>query len=551
MKVLLTAVNAKYIHTNLAVRYLLNTIKDFCDAKINEYSINDNIFLTERSIMLEKPDIICFSCYIWNVDIVLKICADIKKALPNVYIILGGPEVSFDSHDISSKNPSIDYIISGEGEISFPALIRYIMFGEKLTDGVYFEDFKTIKTEPDFLPGFSVIDVPYKGDIVSLNGRIVYYESSRGCPYNCKYCLSGEHTKVRFKDTESVKNDLEFFSENNIPLVKFVDRTFNADKKRAKEIWKYISEMETKTRFHMEITGEILDDESISILKKINGDKLQFEIGVQSTNLQTMHAIDRVCDMDKLFMYIKRLVDETDIHIHLDLIVGLPYEDMTSFKKSFNDVISLKPHVLQIGFLKLLKGSAMRNETEKYGIIYRDYAPYEIISNDYMSYDEILYLKDFDYVFDKYYNSGNFSKTMDFLFDIYDDRYQLFEYIVDYYRKNNYIGSSFSKENIYHILYDCFKTLGSGFCDSLKYDYIYNMHPGKLPSWFFSDLDLMRSEKVFSFLKNESIKKKILPQYYGIPAKVIIKHVHFERFSFGVLMFDYKYSIVYDVTQYI
>ena len=550
MKTILTAINAKYIHTNLAVRYLYNTIKDFSDSEVMEFSINDNIFTIERKIILANPKILCFSCYIWNIRIILNLCSDIKRALPNVNIILGGPEVSYDAEKIISENPLIDYIICGEGETSFPALIKHIIFGSNLTDGVYFDNGnRVVKTYSEYLPDFSVINIPYETDFKDAAGKIIYYESSRGCPYNCKYCLSGEGSKVRFKDVESVKKDLDYFSDNGISLVKFVDRTFNADKKRAKEIWKYISEMNTNTKFHMEITGEILDDESVGILKKIRGDNLQFEIGVQSTNSDTIRSINRVCNMDILFKYIRMLLSETDIHIHLDLIVGLPNEDFESFKKSFNDVVGLRPHVLQIGFLKLLKGSLMREEASKYEIIYREYAPYEIISNKFISYDEIIYLKDFEYIFDKYYNSESFNETVNYLFKKFDNKFELFCVIVDYYRNNNLIGSSLSKENVFRILYDCFNYFGDEFVDAIKYDYITALHPGKLPSWLISNGKLFSSDMMYSLLKNEEIKKKYMSNYYNIPAKIIMKHVHFESFSYGVLMFDYKDDNVYNITQ--
>lgn len=554
MKLLLAAVNAKYIHTNLALRYLSKLSEDICSPVMREYSINDNLLSVERDIVLFKPQIVCFSCYIWNIEFILKLSSNIKKALPDTLIILGGPEVSFDSLSLMQKYKHIDYIIKGEGEIVFPKLLKSILNSSPLPQYsiTYRDGANIVDTPQGEVPDFSSVPFPYDEKTISeIGDKILYYETSRGCPYSCKYCLSGEKGRVRFKDTELVKNDLKFFSDNKVKLVKFVDRTFNADKKRAQEIWEYISCLNTSTRFHMEITGELLNEETIVILKNVNPDNLQFEIGVQSTNSQTLLAIDRKCNIQKLFNNIKMLLDHTKIHVHLDLIAGLPYEDFNSFKKSFNDVLSLRPHVLQLGFLKLLKGSAMRAESQNHGIIYRDNAPYEIISNNYISSGEMIFLKDIDYVFDKYYNSGSFSKTIDFLFQRYDDKFDIFSDIANFFRENNYINKSISKQQLYDILFDCFSHLGTEFEEALRYDIINNLHIGKLPPWCNTDNAFTSSEAVYEFLKNEEYKSRVCPHLINVPAKAIIKHVRFEKFSNSVLMFDYNKNSVYDVTDYL
>ena len=308
--------------------------------------------------------------------------------------------------------------------------------------------------------------------------------------------------------------------------------------------------MKGNTRFHMEITGELLNDETIEVLRSIPSEKLQFEIGVQSTNEKTLDAIDRVCNKERLFKYIKKILAETDIHIHLDLIAGLPYEDINSFENSFNDVLSLRPHVLQLGFLKVLKGSAIRNEADRYGIIYRDKSPYEIISSKYMSYEDILFLKDMDFVFDKYYNSGSFVNAFEFLLGKSDNPYSVFSDLVMFFRKNNIINTSFSKEKLYGVLYECFKAEGTSFEKALRKDYIISMHPGKLPQWCNTDENFKISDEVYAFLKDEEIKSIVMPEYYNVPAKAIIKHFRFEKFDTDVLAFDYTTDKVYDVTEY-
>ena len=554
MNLLLVAVNAKYVHTNLAVRYLSKVCDGICDVNIKEYSINDNMFSVERDIILQKPEAIAFSCYIWNIDFVLTVAANIKKAIPNTIIILGGPEVSFDSADLLDKHFFIDYILKGEAELSLPVLAGYLADKNEFPAfGItYRKDNKIFETVSSPLPDFSQIPFPYTADeIKKIDGRIIYYESSRGCPYSCKYCLSGENGKVRFKDVEKVKEDLKFFADNNVPLVKFVDRTFNADKKRAREIWEYISSLNTSTRFHMEITGELLDNETIELLQRVNPDNLQFEIGVQSTNPQTLDGIARACKTEKLFNNISSLISKTNIHIHLDLIAGLPYEDFESFQKSFNDVISLKPHVLQLGFLKLLKGSAIRREYKEHDMVYRDNSPYEIISNKYISAEEMLFLKDIDFVFDKIYNSGSFKKTVDYLFSIYDNKFNLFKDIVKFFRQKEYINKSFAKAKLYDVVFECFSHLGTDLEEALRFDLISSLHTGKLPGWCNTDNSFTSSEAVYNFLKDEELKSMVIPHYVGRPAKAIIKHVRFEKFSYGTLMFDYQTDSVYNVTDYV
>ncbi|MBR2404860.1 MAG: DUF4080 domain-containing protein [Clostridia bacterium] len=550
MSVILVGINAKYVHTNLAVRYLYSAISNNHNAQMCEFSINDNPLSIERTIILKKPDVLAFSCYIWNINLVLELCSDLKKALPSVKIILGGPEVSYDAASLMQAHPFVDYIIKGEGEIVFPLLINHILCDSKIPEkGIVYREDEIIDRGFSDSVDFYDIPFPYDASLFDSN-KIIYYESSRGCPYSCKYCLSGANARVRFKDVELVKEDLTFFDSCGASLVKFVDRTFNADRRRADEIWKHISSLKGNTRFHMEITGELLDDEAIDVLKHVRGEKLQFEIGVQSTNSDTLSAINRKCDIKRLFKYIHRLLTETQIHVHLDLIAGLPFEDFNSFRNSFNEVLTLRPHVLQLGFLKLLKGSSMLAEAGEHEIVYRNKAPYEIISNKYISCEEILFLKDLEMVFDKVYNSGAFAKTVDYLFAHFHDAFEVFSCLTEFFRLQSLIGASFSKTTLFDYVYECFSYLGKEFEKCLRYDYIHSLHPGKLPYWANSNEQFKFSDEVYSFLKDEAIKQKCMPYYYNIPAKTAIKHLRFEKFEEQVLVFDYKNNTVYDVTQY-
>ena len=545
-------IRSEYVHTNLAMRYLKKCTASICDVSLLEFSINDQVLAVEREIILSSPDVVAFSCYIWNIDYILELCSDLKKAIPDVKIILGGPEVSFDSADILSKHHFLECIVKGEGEFTFPLLIESI--NKKLPypdSGVTYRcDGEIIDTPFPELPDFSHIPFPYDDIDCGFDNKILYYESSRGCPYSCKYCLSGDSSNLRFKDAEAVFSDLDFFDKSGVELVKFVDRTFNADRQRAVKIWNHIASLQGDTRFHMEISGDLLDENTIDNLKNVPSDKLQFEIGVQTTNLRTLEAIGRKSDITKLFERVSNLLNQNQIHIHLDLIVGLPYEDMISFKKSFNDVISLRPHVLQIGFLKVLKGSAMHHEAEKYGIVYRDKAPYEIIANKWLCTSEILYLKDFEFVFDKFYNSGSFSKTIDFLFSQYEEPFEMFASLVSYYQKHNLINASVSKSDVFTTVYNCFSHLGDEFEKNLRYDYISALKSGSLPQWANSDPKFRYSDEVYDFLKDEEAKKAVMPKFYDVPAKAAIKQLRFENFGDKVFAFDLKTSDVYDVSEY-
>ncbi len=551
MKLVLVGINSKYVHTNLAVRYLKNVAQSICDTQICEYSINDSVFSVERDLILRNPDIIAFSCYIWNIDFILNLSSDIKKAVPECKIILGGPEVSFNATDVLKENKSVDFIVKGEGELSFPQFLKDLNLGkDDFKDGiVYRRDDEIIDTPLGFSPQFSEIPFPYS-ESDDLGNKIVYYETSRGCPYSCKYCLSGEGSKVRYKDIDEVINDLDFFDKNKVSLVKFVDRTFNADRKRALQIWRHIAKLKGNTRFHMEIGGELIDDDAVSALKSMDCEKIQFEIGVQSTNEKTLAEINRKSDLDKLFANIKKLRAQTDIHIHLDLIAGLPYEDFDSFKKSFNDVFSLNPSVLQLGFLKVLKGSKMHSEAQNHSIIYRDYPPYEVISTKYISCEEILFLKDFEYLFDKVYNSGSFCRTVEYLKCKNDDFFSEFSLLVNKFRDDGLIGKPISKHELFCRIYDCYSSYGEEFEFALRYDYILSLKPGNMPVWAKTDKKFRFSESVYDFLKNEEIKKEIMPVFFDVPAKEIIKRVRFERIGTKTYAFDYKTDEVYDVSKY-
>lgn len=552
MKLVLTALNAKYIHTSLSVRCLYASLRDICDCVIKEYTINDSLDGIASDIYAQSPDAVAFSCYIWNIGMVLKIASVLKKAKPDIKVILGGYEVEFDSESILKVNPQIDAVVRGEGEITLRNYVYHLQNpadSASLCSVTYRSNGEIIHT-PDCTECADMDELPFVYDdtIDQIKNRIIYYESSRGCPYRCTYCISGETSRVRFRSVDRVIKELAFFMEHKVPLVKFVDRTFNANPKRAKEIFKFVADHPSDTCFHMELAGDIIDDETIDILSKVKKGTLQFEIGVQTTNADTMNAIERNISFQKLSAAVKRLMEAGNIHIHLDLIAGLPHEDLTSFKRSFNEVMALKPHVLQLGFLKLLKGSKIRSQEKEYGYVYREWAPYEVISNDFISYDDILELKLVEEALERYYNSPGFANALAVLFGSFNTPYDVFLTVGKYFRRNYASNYAFSKQTLYDILHNCFEHLGTEFTEALKKDYLISFRPGKRPKWFGAP-DQSLTARTYELFKDEEYKKEYFPKYYDVPAKEILKHIHSERFSYGVLVFDYSDGTVHDVSQ--
>ena len=543
MKTLLVALNAKYIHVNLAIRYISGVCHEF-SPEICEFTINDNIDNIIAVLHRKKADVIAFSCYIWNIEKILYISQSLKKVNPHLIIVLGGHEVSYNAAEILKNNPWIDFVIRGEGEKPFYELLRVIKEKKSVSEVpslTYKENGEIIETELAPPGDLNNYPFPYDESIRDFKGKIVYYESSRGCPFNCSYCLSGDNRKVNYLDIERVKRELKFFIKNEVPLVKFVDRTFNADKKRAKEIWKFIIENSQNTCFHFELAGNLIDDDIIELLKTAPKGIIQFEIGVQSTNEKTISEIGRNIEFSKICENVTKLLEADNIHIHLDLIAGLPYENYQSFKKSFDDVVSIKPHVLQLGFLKLLKGSRLRTQAEKFGYLYKEKAPYEIMENDFISFDEIIKLKDIEFLFDKYYNSGEFKNSFDFLFKKIESPFSIFEKIYEYFMKNNLFECSVSLETYYELLEKIFPY--NDFGDYVRVDRLMNK---KAKLAYENEKEF--KEKCFEFLKNGENIKKYIPYYHGIAPRKIYTKIRFERVFGGVYLYETENNILKEIT---
>ena len=461
MKILLAACNAKYIHSNLAVYNLKSCSGKYSpNVVIKEYTINqirDDIL---KDIYLEQPDVICFSCYIWNISFVKELVPDLKKILPHVDFWAGGPEVSYDAVEFLKKNPAFFGVMVGEGEETFHELAGYYIERKpenlKEIRGVAFHDETKV---PDIvhtgwreLMDLSKVPFAYS-NLAEFKNRIIYYESSRGCPFSCSYCLSSIDKKLRFRDIELVKNELQFFIDNKVPQVKFVDRTFNCKHDHAMEIWRYITEHDNGiTNFHFEISADLLREEELALMKTMRPGLIQLEIGVQSTNPQTIKAIRRTMDFEKLKGIVEQIHGFGNIHQHLDLIAGLPYEGYDSFHKSFCDVYALRPEQFQLGFLKVLKGSHMMEMTGEYQILYKDREPYEVLSTAWLTYGEILRLKMVESMVEVYYNSGQFKHTLVFLEQYFEDPFRMYEALGRFYEKKGYSEISHSRMRRYEIL---------------------------------------------------------------------------------------------------
>ena len=457
MKILLAACNAKYIHSNLAVYNLKAYASSYGDhVLLREYTINQPKDEILKDIYSSRADVVCFSCYIWNISFVKELLADLHKILPDTAFWAGGPEVSYDAVKFLENVPYMKGIMIGEGEKTFFELTRFYVDGNgQLADipGIAFRDGDRIVNNGwRELMDLSEIPFAYK-NLKEFENRIIYYESSRGCPFSCSYCLSSIDKKLRFRDLALVKKELQFFLDNKVPQVKFVDRTFNCRHEHAMEIWSYILEHDNGiTNFHFEVSADLLREDELALMEKMRPGLIQLEIGVQSVNQDTIRAIHRHMDLDKLRKAVAKVHSFRNIHQHLDLIAGLPWEDYDSFHHSFNEVYKMEPDQLQLGFLKVLKGSLMYQEAPGYDILYKDREPYEVLSTRWLTYGEILKLKMVESMVEVYYNSGQFLYTLKYLIPQFEDPFVFYEKLGEFYEEKGYSEISHSRMRRYEIL---------------------------------------------------------------------------------------------------
>lgn len=532
MKILLVACNAKYIHSNLAVYDLQAYASDYADhIVLKEYTINQQKDDIMRDIYLEHPDVVCVSCYIWNLSFVKELMADLIKILPGADFWAGGPEVSYDAEKFLTENSEFKGVMVGEGEETFKELAGYYV--EKnpqdlkdMTGICYRDGDQIIHNGWRQIMDLSSIPFIYK-DLSEFKNRIIYYESSRGCPFSCSYCLSSIDKKLRFRDTETIKKELQFFIDNKVPQVKFVDRTFNCKHDHAMAIWKYINEHDNGvTNFHFEISADLLREEELQEMSTMRPGLIQLEIGVQSTNSDTIKAIHRTMDFEKLKGIVDRIHSFGNIHQHLDLIAGLPYEDYDSFRHSFNDVYALKPQQLQLGFLKVLKGSHMMEMCREYGIVYKTQEPYEVLSTKWLDYDHVLKLKTVENMVEVYYNSGQFQNTLEYLEKFFPDAFSIYERLGSFYMEKGYGDVSHTRMRRYEILLEFLEDVPEISMDQVKDQMVYDLY---LRENLKSRPGFARDQKpferqVWDFRKREKVAK----------------NAHVEVFADGtVLLFNY------------
>ena len=541
MKILLTAINSKFIHSNLAVRYLKAFTEDLSyECSIREFSINDREEKILEEVIKEKPNVVAFSTYIWNIEMITRLSNLIKMVDKNIEILYGGPEVSYDSFNIL-KELNGDYIIQGEGEKTYREFVEYKLGEKKLESirGLYFKKCNDVIFNGNRpLMNMDEIVFPYKED-ENLDNKIVYYEASRGCPFNCKYCLSSTTHGVRFLDIERVKKELQFFIDKKVRLVKFVDRTFNCNFKFSTAIWEFLINSDTKTQFHFEISADILKPQELEILRKAPKDRFQFEVGVQTTNDDVLRQINRFVNFSDIKEKVLELLAIKNIKQHLDLIAGLPGEDYKSFKKSFNDVYSIGPEEIQLGFLKLLRGSSMREEAELYDMKYSPYPPYEILSTKDISYDELLVLKKVEHMVDKYYNSQKFNNVIKFFIDKFETPFDFFLSLGEFFEMKDYFNRNIGNSEYYKVFLEfnekVLKSDNSILRDIIKYDYLtFNKRRG-MPE--FLESRMTKEEEI-------EIKNK-LREYYSF------KENYIESFCIDIKEFINNNTIINKNTYYL
>lgn len=551
-KVILAALNAKYIHSNLALRYLSrfqnNNQKHHVETM--EFTINQRLDFIAEELFRKQPDVVLFSCYIWNVEMLRQLCPILKKIMPDCVIGFGGPEVSYESETFLRENPAVDFVMRGEGELVFTKYLEHLDAGNPATLGeiesLTYRQGDEIFSTPQMHPmDLALLPFPYEDDFSDVQNQIIYYESSRGCPYHCGYCLSSVENGVRLVPLDKVLPDLQKFLDKNVPQVKFIDRTFNCKKSHAMAIWKYLHEHDNGvTNFHFEITADLIDQETIDFLKTVRKGLFQFEIGVQSTNPQTIRAINRNVDFAALSEIVQQIKDGGNIHQHLDLIAGLPYEDYDSFGRSFNDVYALHPEQLQLGFLKVLKGSMLHQKQKEFEIVYHDTAPYEVLTTHELPYADTLRLKYVEEMVETYYNSGRFLNTLAYLVPLYESPFAFFEALSQFWVGENYHYLGLSKMGLFDVLWRFVeqnpKVDKRKLQWEMKFDIALHEKPKKLPAWLTVTNEEQWHDKVFAFYGNPTLWQKCLPHYKS--NKEAIRQTHLEVFGDEkqkAVLFDY------------
>ncbi|MDF2571871.1 MAG: B12-binding domain/radical domain protein [Sporomusa sp.] len=549
MKVLLSTLNAKYIHSSLAMRYLASYCQDSgCSVTVREYTVNNGLLEILSDIYTCQADVIGLACYIWNIEASLELARLIKKVQPKAVVILGGPEVSYQPEDLLSAQEEVDYIILGEGEQTLKMLLAALSKGQnfKGIPGVAYRiEGAIIAGQPQVVTNLDTIPFPYTDeDMSSLRDKILYYESSRGCPFSCQYCLSSATVGVRFLAQERIFSDLQFFVDHDVRQVKFVDRTFNARKEHYFPILKFLAAQTCRTNFHFEIAADIWDEEVLEFLHHVPPGRFQFEIGIQSTNEQTLAAINRHNHWSKIVENVSRVRDYGNIHLHLDLIVGLPHEDLAVLAKSFDDVYSLQPEMLQIGFLKLLKGSGIRKNAADHGYVYMDSAPYEVLSNNYLDYSQIRKIKILEDIFEQVYNSGRFKYSMSWLIALSGGGAFNFYYKLAYYwEQRGYHRVAHSAKTLYkHMAEFCavfYPSAVHEYQELLKFDALLSEQGTVRPEFLsWNQMNQASADKwaelKTAFWRDSDRVRRYLPNFMFTTWRELKKSAHIEVFTVDI-----------------
>lgn len=576
MNVLLAAINAKYIHSNLAVY----SLKAYAEKKWNEnaeqkniakgikpsvsiaeYTINQTVDQILMDLYRKRPDILCFSCYLWNIEYVEYLLREIPKVLPHTKIWLGGPEVSWNAKKVLDRFPRVNGVMRGEGEETFYRLLKF--YAEKANDdtgaetlqnidGITFKNEDEIIETKDRIP-MDLSEIPFVyEDLDPFEHKIIYYESSRGCPFSCSYCLSSIDKCLRFRDLELVKKELQFFIDRGVPQVKFVDRTFNCKHDHAMEIWRYLAEHdEGTTNFHFEVSADLLNEEEIALIRSMRPGLIQLEIGVQSTNTETIREIKRTMKFSEVARIVETIRSGENIHQHLDLIAGLPYEDLESFRKSFQDVYALHPQQLQLGFLKVLKGSYMEEKAKDYELIYQERPPFEVLSTKWLSYEDVIRLKGIEEMVEVHYNSGQFTRTMELMETLFEDSFSMYDALRIYYEIHGLDQVNHSRIGRYEIMWAFLKEYlemyfaesaekrGEEFREALTYDLYLRENVKNRPA--FAGEETVEKRVAAAFYEEEEEKHRYLKEgYEGRDRRQLRKMTHLERIGGKLLLFDYQ-----------
>lgn len=542
MKITILAVNSQYIHASLAPWYLKAALGGGPDVTVLESSVNEPVDDVVQQVYDTAPDVLCACCYIWNIAYVQRVCEELSLLLPSCKILWGGPEVSFCAEQTLASNPFVYAVLCGEGEEALPALIRRLDDPNGLP-GVLYRVPGGIAGDSTYqcIPDLSLLPSPYTPEMcAAVAGRIAYYESSRGCPFSCAYCLSSAVEGVRYFPLERVKRELRLLSAAGARTLKFTDRTFNAYPARSAELLDFLIRETGDTCIHLEIGADLIDERWFRLLADAPPGKLRLEAGVQSTNPRVLADVARSSDVGQLLENLKKILSLGNICVHADLICGLPGEDFASFRRSFNDLYALRPHELQMGFLKLLHGARLRERADKEGVLYSRRPPYMVYATPHLSRDQLFALRELEDGLEKYYNSGKFTKTLDYLLAFFPSPFDFYQALAEFIRKNGLRYARLSASSLFELLHSFGGSIqgldAARLQTFLKFDYFSCGFSGGMPAFLREDLPPEFRERCFALLRDDAVRTHFFSAYSALSPKEIYKQVRFIPFAYDVTL---------------